>query len=192
MQGKSLAAIGVALVLGGGVLLYSGYEAGSPAVAAAAWAAILGGAVALMAGVSRFMGGFMEPQHAAESDLGSTEVRLLIQCMGSIATADGYIQDEEMDTVLRVNERVLGLRMDRAEVAGMLSDLDEFDLKASLEKARPSLSRQMRERIVKSCYLVMMSDRVADRAENLRIHEIGRALGFSDQETDDFIAMAGV
>jgi len=192
MQGKTLTAVGFALVLGGAIGLWFGYEAGSAGVAAAAWTAILAGAFALLAGVSRFLNRFMESQHAAESDLGSTEVRLLIQCMGSIASADGSVQPEELQTIARVNERVLGLRMDTAEIAGILSDLQEFDLKTSLEKARPSLSRQMRERIVKSCYLVMMSDRVEDRAETIRIHEIGRALGFSDQETDDFIAMAGV
>ena len=193
MGGRVLAAFGIALIAIGGFALYFAYENASATGAAAAWAAIIGGALALLGGIGRFMTAFMGPQQARESEDGPTEVRLLVQCMAAVAAADGTIQPEEMGTIARVHERVLGLRIDPQEVAEILSGFDaSFDIKARLEAARPRLSPIMRERIVKSCYLVMMSDLVEDEAETGKIHQIGEALGFSQSQVDDLVAMAGV
>lgn len=193
MGGRILAAFGIALIVAGAFALYFAYENANAAGAAAAWAAIIGGALALLGGIGRFMTAFMGPQQARESKDGPTEVRLLVQCMATIAAADGKIQPEEMVTIARVHEKVLGLRIDADEVAEILAGFDAgFDIRARLEAARPRLSPIMRERIVKSCYLVMMSDLVEDDAETGKIHQIGEALGFSPSQVDDLVAMEGV
>lgn len=193
MQGRVLAALGLALVLAGAAGLYAAYGADAPAWAAAAWVAILAGALALLAGIGRFMTGFMASQHAAEVEFGPTEVRLLIQCMGAVAAADGTVQPEEMGTIARIHERVLGLRIDEDEVAEILGSFDaSFDIRGRLVEARPELSPLMRERMLKSCYLVMMSDLKEDRTEMAKVREIGEALGFVPSQIDDILAASGV
>lgn len=189
MQGKAIAVAGGVLTAIGVVALFAAHEAG----AALAWAAIVIGLLTLIGGVVRFMTSFMTAQHASESDYGATEIRLLIQCMGAVAAADGQVAAEEIGTIASIHQRVLGLAINEDEVADILSDFDAgFDIAGRLEAEREKLSPQMRRCIVKSCYLVMMSDLVEDQTETGKINEIGRALGYSGQQVDDLIAMAGI
>lgn len=193
MNGRTLAIIGLGLIIAGAVALYLGYSTGGWGLAAGGWAAILAGAVALMTGASRFMGGFMEPQKSIESSYGEVEIRLLVQSMGAVAAADGKVAQEEIATIAGIHERMLGLTIEHREVAKILSEFTpKFDITARLKADREKLSPVMRQLIVRSCCLVMMSDRAEDGAETGKLHEIGRALGFSDEEVDDMIAMAGV
>ena len=134
MQGKAIAAIGALLLFGGAFGLYFAYEDGNAGAAAGAWAAIIAGALAILGGLARFMGGFMAAQQSGEARYGATEVRLLVQCMGAIAAADGRIQGEEMATIARIHERVLGLRIDEDEIAEMLSGFDSsFDIDGAFD-----------------------------------------------------------
>jgi uncharacterized tellurite resistance protein B-like protein len=193
MNGRNLAAIGAALILAGAVGLYFGYRSEGWALAAAAWAAILAGAVALMNGASRFMGAFMAPQKSEESAHGEAEIRLLIQSMGAVAAADGKIADAEIATIAQIHERMLGLSIEHKAVSRILGDISpKFDIKTKLAAEREKLSPIMRQLIVKSCCLVMMSDQKRERAEMGKLYEIGMALGFARAEVADIIAMAGV
>jgi uncharacterized tellurite resistance protein B-like protein len=193
MNGRNMAAIGAALILAGAVALFFGYSSEGWALAAAAWAAILAGAVALMTGASRFMGNFMAPQKSEESAYGEAEIRLLIQSMGAVAAADGTIAGAEIATIAQIHERMLGLSIEHKAVSRILGDISpKFDIKAKLAAEREKLSPIMRQLIVKSCCLVMMSDQKRERAEMGKLHEIGMALGYSREEVADIIAMAGV
>jgi hypothetical protein len=193
MNGRNMAALGVALILAGAVALFFGYRSEGWALAAGAWAAILAGAVALMTGASRFMGNFMAPQKSEESAYGETEIRLLIQSMGAVAAADGTIAGAEISTIAQIHERMLGLSIEHKAVSRILADFSpKFDIKARLSAEREKLSPIMRQLIVKSCCLVMMSDQKRERAEMGKLYEIGMALGYSREEVADIIAMAGV
>jgi tellurite resistance protein len=193
MNGRTLAIIGLGLIIAGAFVLYLGYSTGGWGLAAGAWAAILAGAVALMTGASRFMGDFMAPQKSEESAYGEAEIRLLIQSMGAVAAADGKIADAEIATIAQIHERMLGLSIEHKAVSRILGDISpKFDIKARLSAEREKLSPIMRQLIVKSCCLVMMSDQKRERAEMGKLHEIGMALGFSREEVADIIAMAGV
>jgi tellurite resistance protein len=135
----------------------------------------------------------MAPQRSVESGYGEAETRLFIQSLAAMASADGKIAAEEVAVIASIHERMLGLAIAPAKVEAVLAGLTgSFNITQALEKERDRLSPLLRERIVKSCFLVMMSDRVEETAETGKIHEIGRALGFSAEETEDLIAMAGV
>lgn len=193
MNGKVIIALGLLLIVLGGVGLYYAYEAQNPMNAALAWGAIIVGALALMGGIARFMTGFMAPQRAPESTYGKTEIRLLVEAMGAMAAADGKIADQEITTVAEVYERMLGTRIDTSDVREILNGIDEdFNIAGRLAAARAQLSPHMRRLIINCCYLVMMSDLVEAPAEKDRLHEIGRALGLTGEQVDDLTAFAGV
>ncbi len=193
MQGRMSAIVGAILVAAGGIGLFFAYESQGFALAALCWAAILVGAFLLVSGLSSFFSDFMAPQKSVESSYSEIETRLFIQCLGAMASADGKIAGEEIAIISSIYQRMLGLSISAERVSKILEDFTpSFDIAAKLAADRDKLSPAMRERIVKSCFLVMMSDRVEELSETGKIHEIGRALGFADEDTDDLIAMAGV
>ncbi|MEZ5870776.1 MAG: hypothetical protein R3D32_02815 [Nitratireductor sp.] len=191
MQSKLIATVGAALIIGGAVALYFAYEAGNPVLATACWAAILAGAMAMMAAISRAMSGFLAPQKSSETAYGKDEIRLLVQTMAAMANADGKIADQEIQAIIQVHERMLGLGITRQEVASMLQGVGPgYDLASELAKRRSTLSPQFRALLVKCAWLVMMSDFVEHRRETETIHAIGSALGYDVSDIDDMIAAA--
>ncbi|MCB1429244.1 MAG: TerB family tellurite resistance protein [Nitratireductor sp.] len=191
MQSKLIAAVGAALVIGGAVALYLAYEGASPAFAATSWAAIIIGAMAMMMAASRGLSGFLAPQKAAESAYGQDELRLLVQTMAVMAAADGKIAGQEIEAIIQVHERMLGLAISADEVSAILSGIGPgFDIAGELERQRNRLSPQFRALLVKCAWLIMMSDFVEHRRETETIHAIGRALGFEESDIDDMVAAA--
>ena len=111
--------------------------------------------------------------------------------MGAIAAADAKIQDTEVQTIARIHEQMLGIRIDEREVREILSEIGpKFNIAKRLEKNRSNISPAMKNTIVQSCHLVMISDLDVSRVEENRIHEIGTALGFTVEEVDDLVATA--
>jgi len=191
MNGRVIIALGLFLLVLGAFGLYFAYEAGSAVGSASAWAAIIFGVLTLLGGIARFMNDFMAPQQAPESEYGPTEIRLLIQAMGATAAADGRLADEEVATIADIHKRMLGIAIPGAQIREIMMEFDGgFDIAGRLAAGRARLSPTMRGLIFNSCYLVALADRDEDRAETVRIHDIGRALGFTDQQIDDMIAAA--
>ena len=179
MNGRVIIALGLFMVVLGGFGLYF------------AWAVIIFGVLTLLGGAARFMNDFMAPQQAPESEYGPTEIRLLIQAMGAMAAADGRLADEEVATIASIHKRMLGIAIPGAQIREIMTDfLGSFDIALLLAPGRAKLSPPMRGLILNSCYLVPIADRHEDRTETVRIHDIGRALGFTDQQIDDVIAAA--
>jgi len=183
--------IGLVLILAGAVALYFAYEFGNPVWAAIAWAAIIIGAFLLIYGIHRFVSNFLNPPVNVDIQHGPTEIRLLIQSMGVVARADGKVEDKEIETIEAIHARMLGIRINPVEVDEILSEFGpDFDIRTRLEKARSKISPLMKRKIVHACHLVMMSDLQIDASEVSKVHEIGHALGFSDTEIDEIIAVA--
>ena len=193
MNGKVIIVLGLLLIVLGGFGLYFAYENASPSGATIAWVMIVGGTLVLLGGIARFMSQFMSPQHAVESRYGPTEIRLLVQSMGTMAAADGKITYQEIETVAQVYEHMLGSRIALKDVRSIVDDLGmHFDIVSRIESQRSRLSPQMRRLIFNCCYLVMMSDLVEERREKETMRRIGNALGFDNEQIADMIAAAGV
>ena len=193
MDGRIIIILGLLLIALGGFALYFAYENAHAMAATGAWIAIIGGTLVLLGGIARFMSQFMSPQHAVESDYGQTEIRLLIEAMGTMAAADGKIAEQEIETIAQIYERMLGSRIALKDVRAILDNLSvNFDITPRLAAERGNLSPQMRRLIFNCCYLVMMSDLVEERREQDAMRRIGNALGFSNEQIADMIAAASV
>ena len=191
MRGKFLVFIGVVLILAGAVALYFGYSSQNPAWIAIAWAAIIGGTLALLGGLARTVSRFMDNAPDSESHYGPAEIRILIQSMGEMATADGIIDPREVETIADIHERMLGIKISTQEINEILSDFSASDdARRQLNADRKLVNPAMKRMIIQSCYLVMVSDGVKAPAEMTRLHEIGNVLGISGREVDHLIAIA--
>ncbi|MEM7464068.1 MAG: hypothetical protein AAF362_15455, partial [Pseudomonadota bacterium] len=153
------------------------------------WLLIGIGAITYIYGSIRHVAGFMKPDEDSEDEHGPVEVRLLIQSMCAIAMADGEIASEEIAEISRIHEDMLGTKIPDKEISKIISELKPgFDIAGQLRAGRDQLNPLMRQLIVKSCYLVMISDKIEQKEETLKIHEIGNALGFTDEQIDNLTA----
>jgi uncharacterized membrane protein YebE (DUF533 family) len=194
-QPRITAAAGALLIAGGAIALYFGYESNASMLALAAVIAIIAGAIVLMYGLSSMFNpdlALPTPVPPAPSTHDPAHFRLLVQCMGAVAAADGQIAEEELATISRIYERMVGHGVPAAQIAAMVAERKGPAVLAQLRAQRDHLPVAMRQTIVKCCYLVMMSDLEDARTEIGKVREIGKALGFSAQQIDDLIALAGV
>lgn len=191
MRWKLLLGLGIALILAGTIMLYFGYESGSPGLSALAWAAIIGGALSLLAGVSRKVSAFMDQRPNDNADYAHAEIRALIQSMGEMAAADGIIDPREVETIADIHQRMLGMTITHNEVREILTEFDENDnMREKLDADRKLVNPAMKRVIIQSCYLVMIADGNEARVELTRLHEIGDALGIASNEVDQLISIA--
>jgi uncharacterized tellurite resistance protein B-like protein len=191
MRGNFLVTIGILLIVGGAIVLFVGYSSGNAAWAAIAWAAIIGGTLALLGGIARKVSSFMEQKPNNNSDYAHAEIRTLIKSMGEMAVADGVIDPREVATIANVHERMLGITISTNEVAEILSEFDEKDdMAKTLEADRKMVNPAMKRMIIQSCYLVMVADGHKAGVELSRLLEIGDALGISKTEVEHLISIA--
>lgn len=193
MRAVLLTLAGLLLVAAGGMGLYFGYGSEAPVIAALSFASVIVGAIVLMFGATGLFG----EKPAAVASVAKVrheewQVHLLIQCLGAVAAADGAVSSDELATVSRICERLTGSRIADEEIAATVAMLKGPAVAQKLATERERISPAMRQMMVKGCYLVMMSDLSQSRKELGKVHEIGKALGFSTREIDDQIAMAGV
>lgn len=194
-QPKVTATAGALLVAGGAVALYFGYENDASLLSLGAVVAIIAGAVVLMYGLSSIFNpdlALPPSPPAVHHSHDPAHLRLLVQCMGAVAAADGQIAEEELATISRIYERMVGHGVPATQIAGMVAERKGPAVMAQLRAQRASLPIAIRQTIVKCCYLVMMSDLDDSRTEIGKVREIGKALGFSAQQVEDLIALAGV
>lgn len=193
MGSRLVTAAGVLLVIAGAVGLYFGYENQVVIIAALGFAAVIAGAIVLMYGATGMAAGpAASTTRALTRHHDEWQVRLLVQCMGAVAAADGAVSPDELAAISRISERMMGRRLASEDIAAMVAELKGPAVAQRLMAERDRLPVTMRQTIVKSCYLVMMSDLDEGQREIGKVREISRALGFSAQETNDLIAMAGV
>ncbi len=191
MRGNFLITFGIILIIAGAILLYLGYSSTSPATSALAWAAIIAGAIALLAGVSRKVSTFMDQRPNNNTDYAHAEIRTLIQSMGEMAAADGVIDPREVETIADIHERMLGVSISHEEVREILTEFSENDdVSQKLKSDRKLVNPAMKRMIIQSCYLVMVADGDKANTELARLQEIGDALGISKSEIDHLISLA--
>ncbi len=180
--------------------LYGGYELEKPLIAAFGFGGIIIGALFTLFGFSQkgnkkeskqtmtSINSYKDDTADREED-GAIEIHAIIQSMGVVAVADKRIRQEEVDTIAGIYEEMLGMKIRDEEVREILSEFDDhFDIEERITRNRSYISPAMKRTIIQSCQKVMVSDLEIVRSEENRILEIGRALGFSDQEIETLIA----
>jgi len=193
MASRLTSPLGLLILIAGIITLYLGYSGGDGTLAALGWVCLIVGTFLLIFGLHRFVSGFLNPPTEEIMEHGHAEVRLLIQCMGVMASADGKIDEKEVETIEEIHARMLGIRINSREVREILSEFDEtFDIKARLKADRAKISPLMKRKIVQACHLVMTSDLEIRDSEVSKIHEIGEALGFSTTEIEQIVALAEI
>ncbi|MBL4892288.1 MAG: TerB family tellurite resistance protein [Rhizobiaceae bacterium] len=120
-------------------------------------------------------------------------MRLLIQTMGIIARADGKIEDSEIDTISEIHARMFGINLKKEEVEEILSELGSpIEILGSLGRNKSKISPLMKQKIIQACHLVIISDLDIDDKESAQIGAIGLALGFSDTQIKEMVALAEI
>ena len=185
-------AIGLALIVVAGAGIYAGYSAQDYVIAGIAWGMLIIGTLVTLFGFGKRTSDRMESPDRETSDHGHAEIRALIQSMGVVAVADHKVRDQEIETIGRIHEQMLGINISNDEIREILHEFeDDFDITKRLTRDRSQISPVMKRLIVQSCHLVMVSDMEVVVTEENKVHEIGKALGFEMSEIDDLIATAG-
>ena len=183
---------GIALILAGAVGIYTGYSGDDAVIVGIGWAAVIVGALVTLFGFGKRTSDQVESPDPESVEHAHAEIRALVQSMGVIAVADQKIRDQEVETIARIHEQMLGIAISESEVREILSEFSgDFDITKRLARDRGRISPMMKQLIVQSCHLVMVSDLEIVRSEENRIQEIGLALGFDPAEIEDLIASAG-
>jgi len=183
--------IGAALILIAAYGLSVGYDSGDWTISGISWAGIVIGALMTLFGFGKRASEKARTNDYSAEDQAQVEIRALVQAMGTVATADHKIRDQEVAAIAQIHEKMLGLSISNDEIREILNEFDEnFDITNRLTRDRSKISPTMKRTIVQSCHLVMVSDFEIVKPEENRIEQIGLALGFDPSEISDLIAAA--
>ncbi len=188
----TIIAIGLALIIGGAFGIFTGYSDENWLSAGLGWAGLIIGALTTLFGFGKRASDEVATPHREVTEHGHAEIRALIQSMGVVAMADEVIREQELDTISRIHEEMLGIKITRSEVEEILAEFGpDFDIASRLVENRSKISPAMKRTIVQSCHLVMVSDLEVVKPEQGRLREIGLALGFDQTEIEDLVASTG-
>lgn len=114
------------------------------------------------------------------------DLRVLLKCLIAMAASDGVLHDKEIEFIIELFRRVVGINVDRINVSDAYQDYllngTNTTLKI-LEESSDGLNDEMKGFIIKACYLMMISDGVIVIPESGKLAEIAAML---DIEEDTF------
>ena len=123
----------------------------------------------------------------------SANQSFILQAMMSMAAADGEVHEREMATIRTVYEQVSGevLSADDINTARGRSLSPGFSFTDRLATTRDQLTRELKETILGSAYMVLLADgrvstrerkKLMDFVKALKISEVHRSIIFEDVE----------
>ncbi len=123
----------------------------------------------------------------------SANQSFILQAMMSMAAADGEVHEREMATIRTVYEQVSGeaLSADDINTALGRSRSPGFSFADRLATTRDQLTRELKETILGSAYMVLLADgrvstrerkKLMDFVKALKISEVHRSIIFEDVE----------
>jgi len=192
MQSRNKDFIIAGLIAAGIVVLYIFPGASTFIINTAKVSILVGGAMFLVR-MHRTISAFLYAPPSQETKQGEIEMRLLIQTMGIIARADGVIEHNEIETIREIHARMFGINLEKNEVDEILAKLGSpIEVLADLGQNKSSISPLMKEKIIQACHLVTISDLNIDDKEQAQIGAIGMALGYSQNEIGEIVALAEI
>ena len=123
----------------------------------------------------------------------NTDRTFILQAMVSMAAADGDLHEDEMATIRSVYERFTGEAVSRDDInaAPRGRQSREVSFAGQLASARDQLTRELKETILSSAYMVLLADgrvsarerkKLMDFVSALKISEVHRSIIFEDVE----------
>jgi tellurite resistance protein len=123
----------------------------------------------------------------------STDGAIILQAMVSVAAADGDLHKDELATIRTVYEQITGEMVSTDDINSTHNSLrsQDFTFTEQLALERDRLTRELKETILSSAYMVLLADgRVSARERNtlmkfakaLKISEVHRGIIFEDIE----------
>jgi tellurite resistance protein len=123
----------------------------------------------------------------------SANQAFILQAMLSIAAADGNLHDDELATIRTIYEQVSGeaLSTDDINTASSLNRSSGLSFADRLAITRDQLTRELKETILGSAYMVLLADgrvsarerkKLMDLVNALKISEVHRSIIFEDVE----------
>ncbi len=117
----------------------------------------------------------------------------ILKAMVSMAAADGDLHETEMATIRTIYERITGERVSAEDINAAPHDSQPWDLTfaETLAVARNQLTRELKETILSSAYMVLLADgrvgarerkKLMDFVSALKISEVHRSIIFEDVE----------
>lgn len=177
--------VGIALLVIGIACLLQGYAINSATVSAIGWTGLLLGAFFTTFGIAAYLREQRKPVNTSYTEL---EKRLLIQSMACVANADGKVRDIEVTVICNIHEQLLHSAISVDDVQHMLADTESENILGQLKAHANEISPRMKQIIIQSCHLIMISDSEIVSKEESRIHEIGAAVGLTKAKVNELIA----
>ncbi len=125
----------------------------------------------------------MAENKAQSADNLADGLKALMRCMHLMAGADKMLTLSEIEFVSQMYAGLLGREIDDGLVREVFSQLRSCNHEEALNELRETsdaIGPEMKERIVKVAYQVMVADRKVDPRENQRLSEIAGILDIPD------------
>lgn len=125
----------------------------------------------------------MAEKKAQSGDNVADGLKALMRCMHLMAGADKMLTLSEIEFVSQMYAGLLGKEIDDDLIREVFSQLRSCNHEEALDELRQTsgaIGPEMKERIVKVAYQVMVADRKVDPRENERLTEIAGILEIPD------------
>lgn len=107
---------------------------------------------------------------------------LILQAMISMAAADGDLHESELKTIRTLYEQISGVALSASDIStAQMDDLPHgFTFADRLANARNQLTRELKQVILSSAYMVLLADGRVSAHERKTLSDIVDALKISD------------
>jgi tellurite resistance protein len=117
------------------------------------------------------MEGVSVPEQAA-----NLRADLILKAMIAVGSADGGLEDRELDLIQQVYEDQAKRPITRQEIAERSQASTRDGLLAELSAASPVLDRETKEEIIRAAYLTLLADDRIAAEERKKLKDIAMAL----------------
>ena len=149
-----------------------------------AYGAILVGGLQFLVGLFQFAVSNLKSPRRRARDRAENTVKATLQAMLATSIADGQLQDEEVQTIARIYEQLIGGKLDSKTIKDAARSMlvNEFDIVDALYQGRSRIEVGQEPLILKAAYLVAASDGTIGEDEKKILVRVAIALGMTKDD----------
>jgi tellurite resistance protein len=180
--GAGIAAIGLVVTLG--TMAVTGGH-----FAVVAYGAILVGGIQLVVGIGQFLIFNLQSPERKQLHFAKIEIRALVRSMIAIASADQVLQNSEIEMIISLVQRTVGLNLDEPTIRGIADGMLKkgYSLHDDLKSTQAQISQPMKDLMIKVGYFVAVADGNLGEDEWTRLWELASTLGTSRERFNGLI-----